>query len=175
MLTMAPRRALKTEILSRSPAETHRLGIRLARDLQVPGVLLLRGMLGTGKTTLARGVAEGLGLSDTSLVSSPSFSLINIYAGRCPIYHVDLYRISGERDIRTIGIEDFLGREGVTIVEWSERLAQQPDSAIEAEIEDAGGDARIIRICYPAVSCERMRPRFHRVSKAAGPKRRRGI
>ncbi len=149
---MVQRRVFTTEVLSRSPEETHRLGIRLAGDLRVPGVLLLRGLLGTGKTTLTRGVAEGLGLRDASLVSSPSFALINIYHGRCPIYHVDLYRLAGEREVRSIGIEDFLGREGVTIVEWSERLAYPPDSAVEVEIEDAGGDARRIRICYPAAS-----------------------
>ncbi len=151
----ARQRRVTREILSRSPGQTHRLGVRLARDLRVPGVLLLRGMLGMGKTTLARGVAQGLGLADTSLVSSPSYALINIYQARCPVYHVDLYRVSGERELRSIGIEDFLGREGVTIVEWSERLPFPPDSAVEVEIEDAGGDARVLRICYPAVSAEK--------------------
>jgi len=142
----------RSEILSQSPEQTHRIGVRLARDLDVPGVLLLRGPLGTGKTTLARGIAEGLGIADPSLVSSPSFALVNIYQGRCPIYHVDLYRVSGGRELRSIGIEDFLGKDGVTIIEWSERMTSRFESAIEVEIEDAGGDARWLRICYPAVS-----------------------
>jgi len=165
-LTKAKVRGTTTEVISRSPEETHRLGISLAAELSVPGVLLLRGLLGTGKTTLTRGVAEGLGLSDTSLVNSPSFTLINIYRGRCPIYHVDLYRLSGAREIHSIGLEDFLGREGVTIVEWSERLVCSMDSAIEVQIEDAGGDARRIRICYPAASGSARRGRNRAVKKA---------
>ena len=97
-------RGEKHQCLSRSPEETHRIGVELARGLKIPGVLFLRGPLGTGKTTLARGVAEGLGLADPSLVSSPSFSLVNVYHGKCPIFHVDLYRISGGRELRSIGI-----------------------------------------------------------------------
>jgi tRNA threonylcarbamoyladenosine biosynthesis protein TsaE len=170
---MASVRALKAEVFSRSPADTHKLGIRLARELNPPGVLLLRGLLGMGKTTLARGVAEGLGLEDPSLVSSPSFALINIYQGRCPIYHVDLYRLSGERDIRSIGIEEFLGKEGVTIVEWSERLPYRVDSPVEVEIKDAGGDARSIRICYPAPARVQQKKR-PRTTKPIGSGRHRG-
>ncbi len=136
------------ELLSRSPEETHRLGIELASILPVPGVLLLRGSLGTGKTTLARGVAEGLGLQDTTLVNSPSFTLVNTYYGRCPIYHVDLYRLSGDRDLRSIGLEEFLGRDGVTIVEWGERLGEAVASALEVTLEDGGEDKRRIRVHY---------------------------
>ncbi len=160
------------QVVSHSPFETHELGRRLARRLNVPGVLLLRGMLGTGKTTLARGVAEGLGLADTSLVSSPSYALINIYQGKCPIYHVDLYRVSSERDFRSIGIEEFLDKDGVTIIEWSERLALSVESAIEVEIEDAGGDARIIRICYPALSRDGRRVRGRNERTGASRRRR---
>ncbi len=144
------------ELLTRSPEETHRLGVELAGSLSIPGVLLLRGSLGTGKTTLARGVAEGLGLPDGSQVNSPSFTLVNIYQGRCPIYHVDLYRLSGEREIRSVGLDEFLGRDGVTVVEWSERLRHSPDSALEVELEDAGDDRRRIRIRYPSGSHGRL-------------------
>jgi tRNA threonylcarbamoyladenosine biosynthesis protein TsaE len=173
MLTMARRHALTNEVLSRSPAETHNLGIRLAQELNLPAVLLLRGLLGMGKTTLTRGVAEGLGLADTSLVSSPSFSLINIYQGRCPIYHVDLYRLSGEREIRSIGIEEFLGKDGVTIVEWSERLPYRVDSPVEVEIEDAGGDARRIRIYCPASPGFPRKTRPRRAKSAGSGRHRR--
>lgn len=122
------------------------IGLDLARTLPVPGVVLLRGGLGAGKTTLTRGIAQGLGLSDTSLVNSPSFTLVNVYQGACPIYHVDLYRLDGARDLYSIGIDDFLGKEGVTIIEWSERLLFPLNGAVEIEIEDAGGDQRILRI-----------------------------
>jgi len=161
---------LKTEILSRSPADTHNLGIQLALQLSPPSVLLLRGLLGMGKTTLTRGVAEGLGMSDPSLVSSPSFTLVNIYQGRCPIYHVDLYRLSGEREVNSIGVEEFLGRDGVTIVEWSERLPYRVNSPVEVVIEDAGGDARRITICRPVPPGLPRRTRS-RTSKREGSRR----
>jgi tRNA threonylcarbamoyladenosine biosynthesis protein TsaE len=111
--------------------------------------MLLQGSLGTGKTTLTRGVVEGLGSPDGSQVNSPSFTLVNIYHGRCPVYHVDLYRLSGPKDLRSIGLEDFLGSDGVTVIEWSERLRDRPDHAIRVELEDAGEDKRRIRIFLP--------------------------
>ena len=161
------------ELLSRSPEETHRLGMELAESLSIPGVLLLRGSLGTGKTTLTRGVAEGLGLSDGSQVNSPSFTLVNIYQGRCPIYHVDLYRLSGAREIRSVGLEEFLGQDGVTVIEWSERLEYAPDSALEVELEDAGDDLRRVRIRYPSGSHRRRAPHTKDRKRARQPGRKR--
>jgi tRNA threonylcarbamoyladenosine biosynthesis protein TsaE len=138
----------KTPAVMRSSSceETRRIGIEIGKTLPVPGVVLLRGGLGMGKTTLTRGIAEGLGLSDTGRVCSPSFTLVNIYQGRCPIYHVDLYRLSGARDLYSIGIDDFIGKDGVTVVEWSERLTELFPDAVEIEITDAGGDSRILVI-----------------------------
>lgn len=137
-----------TELISSSPEETRRIGRRLAHDVRIPGAVLLRGGLGTGKTTFARGVAEGLGLKDGSLVCSPSFTLINTYRGRCSIYHVDLYRLSDAREIRSIGLDDFLEKDGVAIVEWSERLEYPLASAIEVTLEDCGGETRKLTIQY---------------------------
>jgi tRNA threonylcarbamoyladenosine biosynthesis protein TsaE len=134
---------------SRSPEETQKAGFAIARSLRVPGVVLLRGALGTGKTTLTRGIAQGLGLNDPSLVNSPSFTLVNIYHGICPIFHVDLYRLDGERDLYSIGLDDFLGREGITVIEWSERLRESFNDATVVEIEDAGDDQRILHIFSP--------------------------
>lgn len=134
------------DVLSKSPEETQRIGFEIGRSLRVPGVVLLRGALGTGKTTLTRGIALGLGLKDPTLVNSPSFTLVNIYHGDCPIYHVDLYRLEGDRDLYSIGIDDFLGNDGVTVVEWSERLSATIDQALEIEIEDGGGDMRMLHI-----------------------------
>jgi len=138
------------EIISESSEATQEIGSDLARKIQVPGIVLLRGDLGTGKTTLTRGIARGLGLSDPTLVNSPSFTLVNIYQGACPIYHVDLYRLKNARDLYSIGLDDFLGKDGVTIVEWSERLIYPLKQAIEIEIKDAGGDRRILLIYFPA-------------------------
>lgn len=137
-------RTLRT-LHSHSPDETQHIGCELARRVRVPGVVLLYGSLGVGKTTLTKGIAEGLGVSDPAVVHSPSFTIVNIYRGRCPIYHVDLYRLAGKRAIGSVGIEDFIGADGVTIVEWGERLGPYADSALIVEINDAGGDERIIR------------------------------
>ncbi len=140
----AHRKRSCTEILSRSEEETRRIGAEIGRHLQVPAVVLLRGALGTGKTTLTRGIAEGLGLKDLSLVSSPSFTLVNIYHAGVPIYHVDLYRVGGERDLCSIGLDEFFGSEGVTIVEWSERLLFTVSAAVEVTLEDLGDDFRSV-------------------------------
>jgi tRNA threonylcarbamoyladenosine biosynthesis protein TsaE len=145
-----PKNRKLTTIRSKSPEETERAGYEIARSLPVPGVVLLRGSLGTGKTTLTRGIALGLGIKDPGLVNSPSFTLVNIYTGVCPIYHVDLYRLDGERDLYSIGLDDFLGSDGVTVIEWSERLpAEGFENATVVEIEDAGDDQRILHISAP--------------------------
>ncbi len=138
-----------TEMRSTSPEETQDIGAEIGRSLSIPGIVLLRGDLGAGKTTLTRGIAQGLGLADTSLVNSPSFTLVNIYQGRCPIYHVDLYRLEGARDLYSIGLDDFMGNAGVTIIEWSERLSAAMEDAVEVEIMDAGDDHRVLRIRAP--------------------------
>jgi len=148
-------------LVSGSPEETQRAGAEIARSLPVPGVVLLRGALGTGKTTLTRGIAEGLGMHDPSRVHSPSFTLVNIYYGICPIYHVDLYRLEGERDLYSIGLDDFLGNEGITVIEWSERLPDGFGDATMIEIEDAGGDQRILRIFSPKKGSQNSRVRIH--------------
>lgn len=125
------------------------MGKEIAKALPIPGVVLLRGDLGAGKTTLTRGIAEGLGMHDPDLVNSPSFTLVNIYQGICPIYHVDLYRLEGERDLYSIGLDEFIGSDGITIVEWSERLSDDFANAAEIEIEDAGEDSRILNVRLP--------------------------
>ncbi|MBP1610328.1 MAG: yjeE [Acidobacteria bacterium] len=134
------------ETATRSAADTHLLGSTLATWIPVPSVILLQGALGTGKTTLTRGIAHGLGLNDPSRVSSPSFALVNIYEGDCRIYHVDLYRLSGDRELYTTGIDDFLGVDGVSVVEWSDRLVFPVEAAFKVELRDGGGDLRLFRI-----------------------------
>jgi tRNA threonylcarbamoyladenosine biosynthesis protein TsaE len=152
-------------VLSRSPEETRRIGFEIGCSMSIPGVVLLRGALGTGKTTLTRGIAQGLGLEDPGLVNSPSFTLVNMYHGRCLIYHVDLYRLEGERDLYSIGMDDFLGSDGVTVVEWSERLSASMDQAMEIEIEDAGDDLRVLHIRIPVKSRKKA---SHSVKTARG-------
>ncbi|PIQ95954.1 MAG: tRNA (adenosine(37)-N6)-threonylcarbamoyltransferase complex ATPase subunit type 1 TsaE [Nitrospinae bacterium CG11_big_fil_rev_8_21_14_0_20_56_8] len=122
------------EILSRSSQETVDLGERLGR-LLVPGdIVLLFGDLGAGKTTLTQGLARGLGLPPNQHTRSPSFTLINEYRGRCPIYHIDLYRLDSFADVEALGLEDVLFGEGVSIVEWSEKLFPSPSHSTRNEL-----------------------------------------
>ncbi len=146
----APEPGRGSMCVTQSEEETYRLGVDLAGRLKVPGVVLMSGALGAGKTTLARGIAAGLGIPDPAAVHSPSFTIVNVYRGRCPIYHVDLYRLEGGRDLHSIGLEDFIGSDGITLVEWSERLELELPGALVVELEDAGGDTRRIWILEAA-------------------------
>jgi tRNA threonylcarbamoyladenosine biosynthesis protein TsaE len=137
-------------VKTNSPEETHALGVRLGRSLKPPAVILLYGGLGSGKTTLTRGLAEGLGVPDPDSVHSPSFTIVNVYHGRCPVYHVDLYRLGGERDLASVGLDEFLESDGVTIVEWGERLSSRVRVSLEIEISDDGGDRRVLCIDRPS-------------------------
>ncbi len=109
------------EVLTSSEDETFRLARDLAKDFRGDEVVLLTGELGAGKTVFAKGLAAGLGFRETRLVCSPTYTLLNIYQGRCPIYHFDLYRVDRDADVRDLGWEDYLGA-GVVIVEWAEKL-----------------------------------------------------
>lgn len=140
---------LATEVLSKSAEQTELIGDAIGRLLASPGVVLLRGALGAGKTTLTRGLARGLGLEDLSDVRSPSYTLVNIYRGRVPIYHVDLYRLEGERDLYSTGFDDFLNVEGVSIVEWGERLPFPIETAVAVDIDYAGENERLLHLSFP--------------------------
>ena len=104
------------------PAETRALGCLLGK-LAGPGlVVLLAGELGAGKTCFAQGVADGLGVPADSPVTSPSYTLLNIHQGRLPLYHFDLYRLAVVADLEDLGYDEFAEGDGVTLVEWADRL-----------------------------------------------------
>jgi tRNA threonylcarbamoyladenosine biosynthesis protein TsaE len=127
-------------------AATYDAGLEMAAALAPGDVVLLSGDLGAGKTVLARGLAAGLGV-DPGEVRSPTFTLVNPYQGRCPVYHVDLYRIDKPADLDELGLEEILGGDGVAIVEWAERLgAWRPRAALVIAIEDRGGSERALVI-----------------------------
>jgi len=131
---------------SRSPQETFDAGRRLASRLQPGDCVLLAGSLGAGKTVFAKGLAAGLG-ADPSETRSPTFTLVNIYAGRCPVYHIDLYRIEKASDLEELGLEEMLGADGVAVVEWPERLGRYlPRRAYRVRLRDLGGEERAIAI-----------------------------
>lgn len=108
-------------VLTNSPAETEALGERWGREAQCGWVFALTGDLGAGKTQLVKGLARGLGI--TARVHSPTFTLLNRYGGgRLPLFHMDLYRIESPHQFVAAGLEEFLEPDGVTVIEWAERL-----------------------------------------------------
>src|SRR5215467_8551805 len=107
------------DIVSHSLAQTQRLGARLGELLHGGELLLLDGDLGTGKTTLTQGLAEGLGIHE--VVSSPTFTLLKEYEGRIPLYHFDFYRLDDPNEVFDLGFEEYFESKGVCVVEWAQR------------------------------------------------------
>lgn len=119
---------------SHSRAETAALGMALGQALQAGDVIVLRGNLGAGKTVLAQGIGRGLGVREA--VISPTFTLLREYrSGRLPFYHVDAYRLAGPAEAHTFGLDEYLYGDGVTVIEWGERVAPLlPDERLEIEL-----------------------------------------
>jgi len=115
------------QYVTRSEAETHRLGERLGGRLRAGDAVLLTGELGAGKSVLARGIARGLGVAGA--MPSPTFTLMAVHRGaRCPVYHMDLYRLEDASGLYESGLEEYIGGDGVALIEWPERAME----AIEA-------------------------------------------
>lgn len=135
----------REEIITRSAEETFEVGRRAGERLQGRAVFLLSGDLGAGKTVFAKGLASGLGL-DPADVTSPSFTLINVYDGRLRLYHIDLYRLDPGACL-DLGLEEILEEESaVTVIEWAERLGFAPDDAIEVSIDYLPDESRKITL-----------------------------
>ena len=133
------------EILSRSPEETAAAGERLGRTLGAGDVVALVGELGAGKTCFIQGLARGLGVAVHA--TSPTFVLINEYRGRVPIYHVDAYRTQSLVELLELGVPELLQGDGVTVVEWADKLLPLlPARTIEVRIEGLGDEPRTITI-----------------------------
>lgn len=110
------------QIITRTPAETAWVGELLGMLLGPGDVVCLIGDLGAGKTSLAQGLARGLGVNDQ--VTSPTFTLINEYKGRLPLYHMDLYRLEGADELADLGYEEYVYGDGVTVMEWADRVME---------------------------------------------------
>jgi tRNA threonylcarbamoyladenosine biosynthesis protein TsaE len=119
-------------LISKSPAETVRIGRILGEGLKAGDVVALTGELGSGKTCLTQGIASGLGVPEDYAVTSPTFTLINEYPGReAALIHVDLYRLQGTDDLVDMGYEEYLTGGGVMVVEWAEKIrGAVPDGAV---------------------------------------------
>lgn len=124
------------------------MGRRLGRRLDHGLVLLMVGDLGSGKTAFCQGLAHGLGVPEAYTVTSPTYTLINEYPGRVPLYHVDLYRLPTPVDTDEIGLCDILDGDGVVAIEWSQRLHQtdRPPCRLDLYFDVTGDNTRSINI-----------------------------
>ena len=110
-----------TRVVTGGAEETRILGERFSRRLEPGDVVALYGGLGSGKTTLAQGICRGLGIRE--VVNSPTFTIVNEYHGRCPVYHLDCYRLEGAEDLVGLGYEEYFYGDGVCLIEWAEKAA----------------------------------------------------
>ena len=105
-----------------SPEETIALGVRIGNKLKKGDVIAMQGTLAAGKTTITKGIAQALGISET--ITSPTFCLISEYYGKMPLYHMDVYRLEGGEDFVNLGTDDMIYGDGVSIIEWSEKIME---------------------------------------------------
>jgi tRNA threonylcarbamoyladenosine biosynthesis protein TsaE len=139
------------EIITHSAQETTEWGREFAKRLKAPVLLLLTGDLGTGKTTLTKGLVSGLGAANENDVTSPTFTLVHVYGREAKVYHADLYRIESFHDFETLGLEDLFASPAVAVLEWSEKFPlQSPWPQIRVRLEHLGGDKRRITVLDPA-------------------------
>src|SRR5580700_12209397 len=146
------------DFITNSAEETIGMGREIAGKLRPPVLVLLKGDLGAGKTTLTKGIISGLGAAREDEVTSPTFNLVhefraNNFAGSepflnaCKVYHVDLYRIESLHDLESLGLEDALSEKAIVIVEWPEHFTFRTDwPRVEIRLDHAGGDSRRIAI-----------------------------
>ncbi len=130
-----------------SQEETRAVGRQLAPRLPDRGVVLLIGELGAGKTTLTKGIVEGLGAASADEVSSPTFTLIHEYGDPVRLYHVDLYRLETAEAARRIGLEDLFVQPALVLIEWGDRFPElMPQNRIEIRLRHSGDDQRVIEV-----------------------------
>jgi len=141
-------REMTREVSTHSAEETIAFGRRLATLLAPPKLVLLRGELGAGKTTLVKGIAAGFEAAEEEDVTSPTFTLVHEYRGpHASLYHIDLYRVDTQRELETLGLDDLRGEGSILLIEWGEkfpRLRRERDVEISLERESENG--RKIRI-----------------------------
>jgi tRNA threonylcarbamoyladenosine biosynthesis protein TsaE len=143
-------RKKQIQIISHSPEETRKLGRKLGKQLKAGAIIALTGDLGSGKTVFVQGLASGLDVSNDYYITSPTFTLINEYMGRYSFYHVDLYRIESHDDFEEIGLYDIITGDGVTAIEWADRLPKNVLTghlAVHFEIID-DDSRRILLVSY---------------------------
>jgi tRNA threonylcarbamoyladenosine biosynthesis protein TsaE len=136
-----------SQTVAHSPEQTLALGRELANEFRPPCLVILEGELGSGKTTLAKGIVAGLGAAREEAVSSPTFTLVHEYGNATKVYHVDLYRIEDANDLATLGLDEIIDQNAIVLVEWGERFSKifpMPDFHIK--LEYLGVDDRRITV-----------------------------
>ena len=151
--TKVPPEAVRThEFTTGSDADTIEVGRKLAKLLKPPQLIILRGDLGTGKTTLVKGIAQALDAAEVNEVTSPTFTLVHEYDGTqqgkaVKLFHLDVYRLEGERQLETLGLDELLTEDSLVLVEWGEKFKSiKKKSTGEIAITSTGGDARKITV-----------------------------
>jgi len=135
-------------LVSNSPQDTFDAGRKIAGALSAGSVVALKGTLGSGKTLLASGIANGLGVSEN--ITSPTYTIINEYPSSPVLYHIDVYRLNGDRDFQEIGGDEIINSSGISVIEWSERIPKSlPDNALAVSLEITGPSSRLIKINMP--------------------------
>ncbi len=136
---------LERRVVSADASSTRAVGAVLARAAQPGDVIALFGDLGAGKTQFAKGFGAGLGVAD--VINSPSYVLMAEYAGRLPLFHLDLYRLDDARDALAFGLIDERQADGVTVIEWADRLRDAlPAERLDVAIDGAGDEPRVLRV-----------------------------
>lgn len=132
-------------IPSGSSGQTLIIGEFIGRHISSPTVIALIGDLGSGKTVFAKGLAAGLEVPETFYITSPTYTIMNEYPGRIPLYHMDLYRIESILELEEVGFDDIRGQECIIIVEWADRIAPQDmDADITVRIKISGDQSRLL-------------------------------
>jgi tRNA threonylcarbamoyladenosine biosynthesis protein TsaE len=136
------------EFITHSAEETIALGRSLAGMLTPPRLVLLRGDLGAGKTTLVKGIAEAFQAASAEDVTSPTFTLVHEYRGpRVNLYHIDLYRVDTPRQLETLGLDDLIADNSILLIEWGEKFPHlRQDQDMEIVLERLGEDERKIQL-----------------------------
>ena len=135
------------EVITNSAEETIAWGRQLGEKLQAPLLVLLSGELGSGKTTLTKGIVAGLHVAQEDEVTSPTFTLLHEYGSGHKVFHGDLYRLESYHDFETLGLEDAFAQPAIIILEWSDKFPlKTPWPQLRVQLEHLGGDSRRIRI-----------------------------
>ena len=130
---------------AKNEEETIALGEKIGELLSKGDIIAMEGTLGAGKTTITKGIAKALGVADN--ITSPTFCLISEYSGKMPLYHMDVYRLDGVEDFQGLGVDDMLYGDGVSIIEWSEKVRSElPKRTITLRLEPQSDGSRLITL-----------------------------